>query len=132
MVLRNNGGDDLTVYANGGFTFATALVDGSAYAETVQTQPASPNQSCASSNGSGTLAGANVINVNLICTTNTYAVGGTVSGLVAGNRLVLQNNGRDDLMVHDDGPFHFATRLVVGRRFAVKPLLMSTAWAMAS
>ncbi|NIP16743.1 MAG: hypothetical protein GWM87_00200 [Xanthomonadales bacterium] len=115
LVLQNNGGDDLAVTGNGGFTFATALDDGSAYAVTVKTQPSDPNQTCTVSNGSGTLAGANVTNVMVSCVTETYTVGGTVSGL-AGTGLVLQNNGGDDLAIPTNGGFTFATRLAGRQR----------------
>ena len=67
LVLQNNAGDDLSIDANGGFTFSTVLVDGSGYAVTVKTQPSNPNQTCSISNGSGVLAGANVTNVNVDC-----------------------------------------------------------------
>ena len=42
VVLQDNGGDDLSVSANGSFTFATKLADGSAYSVTVQDQPDRP------------------------------------------------------------------------------------------
>ena len=32
VVLQDNGGDDLTVTANGSFTFATTVASGAAYA----------------------------------------------------------------------------------------------------
>ena len=65
VVLRDNGGDDLSVSANGPFTFATKLVDGAAYAVTVKTNPS--GQTCSVSNGSGTVAGANVTGVAVAC-----------------------------------------------------------------
>jgi len=34
-------------------------------------------------NASGSLAGANVTNANVSCTSNTYTIGGSVSGLSA-------------------------------------------------
>ena len=45
VTLQNNGGDDLSLTADGGFSFATALTDGSAYSAAVLTQPTSPEQS---------------------------------------------------------------------------------------
>ena len=51
VTLRNNGGDDLTVSANGPFAFTTRLVTGAAYAVTVQTPPA--GQTCTVTGGSG-------------------------------------------------------------------------------
>ncbi len=121
LVLQNNGGDDLAIAADGAFTFATPLVDGSSYAVSVLTQPGNLSQTCSVSNGSGTLAGANVSNVAVICTTDTFTVGGTVSGL-AGSGLVLQNNGSDDLAIAADGSFTFATPLVDGSNYVVSVL----------
>jgi len=118
LVLRNNGGNDLAINANGAFTFTTALADGSAYAVTVATQPGSPSQTCTVSNGSGSLASANVTNVAITCATNTYTVGGTVSGL-AGSGLVLRNNGGNDLAIGANGAFTFATALADGSAYAV-------------
>ena len=39
VVLQDNGGDNLSVSANGSFTFATQLASGAGYAVTVQTNP---------------------------------------------------------------------------------------------
>jgi hypothetical protein len=67
VVLQNNGGDDLSVASNGGFTFGSALAGGAAYAVTVKTQPG--GQTCAVRNGSGTVASANVGSVEVTCAT---------------------------------------------------------------
>jgi hypothetical protein len=66
-VLQNNGGDDLSVASNGGFTFASALAGGAAYAVTVRSQPA--GQNCTVRNGTGTVASANVASVEVSCAT---------------------------------------------------------------
>jgi hypothetical protein len=63
--LLNNGGDDLSISSNGGFTFVTSLVDGASYAVTVGTQPA--GQTCEVSNGTGTIASANVTDISVNC-----------------------------------------------------------------
>ena len=107
VVLQNNGADDLTITADGSFTFATAIAGGAAYAVTVQTQPA--GQTCTVSNSTGTVSGANVANVTVTCSVNTYTIGGTVSGL--SGTVVLQNNGGDDLTVTQDGSFTFSAAL---------------------
>jgi len=67
LTLQNNGGDDLDVSADGSFTFATALSDGSAYAVTILAQPA--GQTCEVTNGSGTISGADVTTVVVDCMT---------------------------------------------------------------
>ena len=117
LVLQNNGADSLAIAADGPFTFATELTDGSAYAVTVSTQPT--GQLCSVTNGSGTIATADVNNVAVSCVTvATYSVGGTVTGLI-GSGLVLLNNGADPLPVAADGPFTFATELTDGSAYAV-------------
>lgn len=70
LVLRQNGGDDLAIVADGSFTFATPIDDGSHYAVTVSAQPGTPAQTCSVANGNGTVAGANVADVTVTCTTD--------------------------------------------------------------
>jgi hypothetical protein len=53
LVLRNNGGDDLAVGANGPFTFTTPLRAGSMYAVTVAHQPTDSTLNCLVMNGVG-------------------------------------------------------------------------------
>lgn len=51
-------------------------------------------------------------------TPDTFAVGGTISGL-KGAGLVLQNNAGDDLPVDANGAFKFKTKVDAGTKFAV-------------
>ena len=82
LVLRNNGGDDLTVTANGSFTFVTPVADGSVYDVTVFTQPA--GHTCSVSNGSGVIPGADETSVAVTCSAtlqytlkvSNYSIGG--------------------------------------------------------
>lgn len=128
LVLQNNGVDNLTRNADGSFTFATAVNSGSAYAVTVQTQPA--GQFCTVSNGSGTASG-NVSNVAVTCSTNVYSISGIVNGLSFPG-LVLQNNGGDDLSVFPGmpgapyEPFTFATLVNHGSAYGVTILTQPT------
>ncbi len=117
LVLQNNGSDDLTINSDGSFTFSTALTDGSSYNVTVATQPA--GQTCTVVNGKGTISGANVTNINITCSTNTYTIGGTVTGLGSGKTLVLQNNGGDDLSITQNGSFTFQSPLAYGSSYNV-------------
>lgn len=70
VVLQNNGGNNLTVGANGSATFTTALASGSAYAVSVLTQPA--GQTCTVTSGGGTIAAANV-SISVSCINNPAA-----------------------------------------------------------
>jgi hypothetical protein len=106
LVLQNNGGDDLTLNANGSFAFSTTQANGTTYSVTVSSQPV--GQTCSVTNGSGTINASDVTNVQVTCTDNTYTVGGTLSGLLSGT-LVLQNNGGDDLTLNANGSFTFST-----------------------
>src|ERR1700730_2024668 len=72
LVLQDNGGNNLAVSANGSFTFTTAIANGGAYKVTVLSQPSGPAQTCAVTGGSGT-ASANVIRIQIACTTNSTA-----------------------------------------------------------
>jgi Regulator of chromosome condensation (RCC1) repeat len=121
MTLQNSGADNLSVAANGNFTFAAGLTGGSAYSVTVLTPP--PGQTCTVVNGAGSVAGANVTTVAISCATTvgaSHTVGGTVSGLVG--TLVLQDNGGDTLSLSADGSFAFATLLATGSPYAVTVL----------
>jgi hypothetical protein len=66
VVLQDNGANPATVSANGPFTFSTTLANQSPYAVTVATQPT--GQNCSVTNGSGTVAAANITNVAVVCT----------------------------------------------------------------
>ncbi|MEW5756446.1 MAG: hypothetical protein AB1810_09080 [Pseudomonadota bacterium] len=70
LVLQNNGGDDLSITANGDFTFANPLSGGAMYSVTILNQPA--GQTCTVANGGGTIAGADVTNVSITCTTTGW------------------------------------------------------------
>ena len=127
VVLQNNGGNNLSVTANGNFTFSTALANASAYAVTVLTQPT--GQTCTVGNGSGTLNGANVTNVTVTCANNqaqTFTIGGTVSGLASGASVVLQNNAANNLSVTANGAFTFTTALANSAAYAVTVLTQPT------
>jgi len=83
LVLQDNGGDNLTVSANGSFTFKTPVATGKPYAVTVSTQPSSPTQYCVVENGSGTTASANVTSVTVMCAQFAYVANysdGTIDG----------------------------------------------------
>ncbi len=120
LVLVNNGVDALTINADGPFTFATALPPGSVYSVTVQSQPTT--QTCTVSNGNGIITSSNVTNIVVNCSTNTRSVGGTTSGLSAGESVVLQNNGGDNLTINSNGPFTFSMPVAQGAPYNVTVL----------
>ena len=104
VVLQDNGGDDLSVSANGAFSFATKLAGGAAYSVTVKTNPS--GQSCSVANGSGTIAAADVTNIALTC-------GGSGSG---GSDDFNRPNGSlgSNWVAISDGALSIASQAVVG------------------
>jgi 6-phosphogluconolactonase len=129
LVLQNNGGDSLTLSANGTFTFATKVMSGGAFAVTVAVAPA--GKTCTVTHGSG-IASADVSSVAVDCVSPpplTYSIGGTVSGLV-GQGLELElfrppstNRGHridiEVLPVSGNGDFVFKTTLASDGSYGV-------------
>lgn len=126
LVLRNNGGDEVTIDSNGTFVFDTALPSGARYDVTIAQQPRGPDQTCSVSNGSGFVSGT-VTNIVVDCVTRDFSVGGHVTKLRGLGGVVIQNNGGDDLQIGADGRFTFPTRLSEGASYNVtiarQPLL---------
>jgi hypothetical protein len=65
VTVLNNGGNAVTVSANGSFTFANTLGSGAAYAVTVGTQPIS--QTCTLGLGTGANMSSNISNIIISC-----------------------------------------------------------------
>jgi 6-phosphogluconolactonase (cycloisomerase 2 family) len=74
IVLRNNGGDSVTVDGSGSFTFPTRMTGG---AYNVTLDAANSDRNCVIENGAGTVSGANVTSVSVRC--------GSVFAFVANN-----------------------------------------------
>lgn len=118
VVLQNNGTDNLTVSANGSFTFSKSVEGEKTYAVTVLTQPAGATCTV-TANGSGKMDadGTNVTNVAVTCVV-TASLTGTVSGLLAGGRVTLSNAGVP-LAVTVNGAFAFDGILAGGTAYNV-------------
>ena len=118
LVLQDNRGNDLAIAANGSFVFSAAVASAAPYAVTIKTQPTSPWQTCLVANAAGTVGGANITNVAVTCTTNTYTVGGSASGLL-GSGLALRDNGGNDLAIAANGSFVFSAAVASAAPYAV-------------
>ena len=116
LVLRLNGGNDLTLLTSGAFTFDARLADGAAYSVTIASTPA--GETCSVNLGSGTIAGTDVTNVAVVCSTASYTVGGNVSGL-SGIGLRLSLNGGEKVTINGDGAYAFTTPLANGAAYSV-------------
>jgi uncharacterized repeat protein (TIGR03803 family) len=70
--LEDNGGDKLTLSANGAFSFPVRLQTGAAYAITVQSH--TTGIGCSVSNGSGTVGSSNVTGISISCRAGTERI----------------------------------------------------------
>jgi cytoskeletal protein CcmA (bactofilin family) len=117
VALTNNGTDALIVDADGTFSFATPVPYNGSYAVTVGTQPV--GQTCTVSKGAGAGVTANVADVSVACSANTYIISGMVSGLSVGAQVTLNNNSADAKTLGADGSFSFATPVAYNGSYAV-------------
>ena len=131
LTLQNTGdGDTLQVTANGTVTFPSLLGAGQAYSIAVSAQPTNPTQTCVVGNSSGTAPETTVVTVT--CTTNTYTLGGAVTGLPgpqppssgpAPLSLVLQDSVGDTVTLPASSPspvaFTFPTPIPSGSTYSV-------------
>ena len=121
VVLRVNGREELSVSANGAFTFTRTLKKGQSYVVIVLTQP--PGLVCSVQNGSGQMPASNVSDIVVSCGAPTGnggigSIGGTIAGLTG---TVTMNFGyySDDQTFDANGPFTFAERSAVGNAYDV-------------
>jgi hypothetical protein len=65
LTLQNNGTDSITITADGAFAFTGRLADAATYDVTVSSPPV--GQSCTVTNGAGTIHGADVTDIQVVC-----------------------------------------------------------------
>jgi len=98
LKLTNRGADVVDIARNGAFAFMTPLPAGSVYEVSVAQQPLLPMQSCSVSNGSGTVASADVVDIGVVCvdaTAVTLRVGAVgASPLAVRAMLVSKTTGK--------------------------------------
>lgn len=106
---------------DGSFVFSKNIANGEAYAVSVSTQPA--GQTCLVANSGGIIAGSNISNVSVSCSTSVpgFKVGGYVSGFSGVIKLGL--NGVEELSTTTNGSFTFATPIPSAGTFDVSVLI---------
>lgn len=67
LVLRLNGGSDLTITSDGPFTFPSGLASGTSYTVTLAAQPSCPERMCTLGNATGTIGNGNTTSVAVSC-----------------------------------------------------------------
>jgi len=117
LSLQLNGGSSLTVAGNGNFAFAQTLNVGQAFVVTVSAQSA--GQTCSIANGSGTTGTSAITNVLVTCIPQSFAIGGTITGLASDQTIVISNNSSDTLSISSNGSFTFNTAVNYGSNYSV-------------
>lgn len=125
LQLQINGGEIIPA-SGSAFAFATKITDGQAFNVQVKVQPSTPVQICTPEYNVGLVAGANVTNVAILCSTVPYSVGGYVNGLANGQTVTLQVNGGQNTVRSSDGFFLFPTPLADQTHFDVTVLNQPT------
>jgi RNase P/RNase MRP subunit p29 len=116
LVLKN-GSDELTVTSGSStFQFSSTVADAATYSVTVKTQPT--GKTCSVSSGSGTMVSAGITNVQVTCSSNSYSISGSISGLTtAGLKL---KNGAEVLTVSSGATtFGFSNSVAYGGTYSV-------------
>jgi len=121
LTLNVNGSNKLSITKAGTFFFPMLFDDGESFVIEVTDQPSGPRQTCVASNASGIIVGADVVDVEVQCITDTFQVKVVVEGLV-GPGLVLRNNGGDNLMISSNGTYAFSTLIPDGMSYHVSIL----------
>lgn len=117
LVLDLNGDETLTVAQNGSFTFPSKVEEGAEYLVTIKTQPT--GQTAVISGGLDVMPAKPVTGITVEVTTNTYTVGGSVTGHPGTGDLILLLNGANDLSLTSDGAFEFAQEVAHNENYAV-------------
>ena len=117
VTLQNNGSDTLTLTSNAAYTFPTRIASLRPFSVSVVAQPT--GQTCTVSFPIGVIpTDGSIVNiVNVACVLSS-SLGGTVSGLAAGNSVTL-NFGAVPLAVAANGAFSFPGVLTAGTPYTL-------------
>lgn len=121
LVLTNSvDGSTLNVaLASGTFAFTQTYLDGTSYNVSVTTQPNHPVQNCVTTNGTGVIAGTNVINISIACTSIAFPIEVTAVGIASGT-LTIRNNNSEYLPISANGLHRFPTNIVTNNSYSLQ------------
>lgn len=112
-----NGAELLNLSAgSSSFAFTQKLAEGSSYGVTIRTQPS--GQGCVIAESSGTVGAGDVSSIKVSCSTNTYTLGGSVSGLNS-QGLTLKNGTEALTLAAGQTSFSFTSKLSYGTAYSL-------------
>ncbi|ADH85093.1 protein of unknown function DUF1566 [Desulfurivibrio alkaliphilus AHT 2] len=118
--LRLQNQDEQLIITTGGpFFFAEPHPTGTPYQITISRQPAAPSQTCTVREGHGVINRQEVNDIEVACVIDTFRIGGRLTGLPPGQKIVLHNNEADPLTLAGDGDFLFPTPLEDGSAYLI-------------
>lgn len=119
LTLTNNATNYLLINGNGSYTFPVPIAMDSQYNVVVLTQP--NNEICTVNNGSGAGVIANVNNITVLCSNDSYSIGGSVAGLENGQQVTIVNNGdiKKAITLTTNTTFTFTPQTVFGGSYNV-------------
>lgn len=126
LTLQLNANSSVAV-ASGATTYAftTTLVAGQNYGVAILAQPT--GLTCTVTNGTGTIASANVTNVAIACiTTPTYTVTANISGLTASGLTLQLNSANNATITSGATSYTFPTALLASQAYSVSILTQPT------
>ncbi|TGL39822.1 beta strand repeat-containing protein [Leptospira perdikensis] len=121
LVLTNSvDGSTLSVaVASGSFAFTQTYLDATTYNVSVTTQPNHPVQNCVTTNGSGTIAGTNITNITIACTSIAFPIEITAVGIASGT-LSIRNNNSELLTISTNGLHRFPTNIITNNTYSLQ------------
>lgn len=128
LVLKNNGGDTLTVGADATtFELAGLVATTGPFDVSVSASPAEQTCTVTDETGSGTIANADYVGVEIVCTAKRYEIGGAIAGLVEGAQITLSNNADlDDTITSANGNFKLPKTQVKDADYDLQRVFPST------
>ncbi len=118
---RRHGGAIAFTTASPTQNFSNLYSTGATYSVSIVTQPA--GQTCSlGPNSSGVILANTVVTATCAAAGNTFTIGGILYDLSANpssSGVILQDNAADDLTLHLNGTFTFATALASGSAYDV-------------
>lgn len=117
VTLQINGGQNTVRTSDGFFLFPTPLADQTDFDVTVLTQPT--GQTCSVQNGSGVIDGRGSYATYIQCSSTSYSVSGTVSGL-SGGYVTLVTSAGEYAPVVANGAFTLSRKFAAGSAYAVE------------